>query len=172
MTASLLKDAFAHHIWATERLVDACAVLTPEQLRTPTPGTYGSILHTFRHFVASDVWYLTFFPVEQQPPVDEEAEVALAELRAVISGNGPRWAQVLEGASDPDEDVVERGEGWNYHAPVGIRLAQAVQHGTDHRSQICTILTALGVEPPAIDLWDFGEATGRIRAEDLRPPGG
>ena len=38
-----------------------------------------------------------------------------------------------------------------------------IQHGTDHRSQVCTALTSLGVEPPEIDLWDYGEATGRTR---------
>ncbi|MEO6043721.1 MAG: hypothetical protein ABIQ47_07350 [Tepidiformaceae bacterium] len=27
MTTSLLSDAFAHHIWATERLIDECAEL-------------------------------------------------------------------------------------------------------------------------------------------------
>jgi uncharacterized damage-inducible protein DinB len=45
---------------------------------------------------------------------------------------------------------------------MGIRLAQALHHGTDHRSQICTALTALGVEPPDIDLWAFGEQHGRV----------
>ena len=38
---------------------------------------------------------------------------------------------------------------------MGIRLAQALHHGTDHRSQICTALTTLGVEPPEIDVWAF-----------------
>ena len=47
-------------------------------------------------------------------------------------------------------------------APVGFRLAQALHHGTDHRSQICTAPTTLGVEPPHIDVWDFGMDTGRI----------
>jgi uncharacterized damage-inducible protein DinB len=45
---------------------------------------------------------------------------------------------------------------------VGIRLAQALHHGTDHRSQICTALSTLGVEPPAIDVWDFCEQDGRL----------
>ena len=48
------------------------------------------------------------------------------------------------------------------HAPVGIRLAQALHHGTDHRSQICTALTTLGVEPPGIDVWDYGVEAGRV----------
>ena len=47
MTASLLDDALAHHIWATERLIETCRDLTDEQLTTPAPGTYGSILDTF-----------------------------------------------------------------------------------------------------------------------------
>ncbi len=45
---------------------------------------------------------------------------------------------------------------------MGVRLAQALHHGTDHRSQICTGLTTLGVEPPAIDVWDFAEQDGRL----------
>jgi uncharacterized damage-inducible protein DinB len=45
---------------------------------------------------------------------------------------------------------------------MGIRLAQALHHGTDHRSQICTALTSLGLEAPAIDVWDFAETQGRL----------
>ena len=64
-------------------------------------------------------------------------------------------------------DTVEDGDGWRFHAPTGFRLAQVVHHGTDHRSQVCTALTSLGVEPPAIDLWAYGEGTGRTRPEYL-----
>ena len=80
MTASLLSDAVAHHVWATGRLIDECASLTPEQLRTPSPGTYDSIVDTLRHLVSSDGWYLSCFR-EQPAPIDEEAEMSLADLR-------------------------------------------------------------------------------------------
>ena len=43
---SLLDDAFARHVWATERLIDTCATLPREQLVTATPGTYGPIMAT------------------------------------------------------------------------------------------------------------------------------
>ena len=45
---------------------------------------------------------------------------------------------------------------------MGIGLAQALQHGNDHRSQICTALTTMGVDPPSIDVWDFGLQAGRV----------
>jgi uncharacterized damage-inducible protein DinB len=162
VTTSLLGDAFAHHVWATERLIDACAGLTPEQLRAPAPGTYGPVIDTLRHLVTSDGWYLTFFR-EGAPGVDEDAERSLAELRSMITSNGVAWVEVLVGELDADTDVEEVGDGWTFHAPIGLRLAQVVQHGTDHRSQVCTALTSFGLTPPEIDLWAFGEATGRTR---------
>src|SRR5687767_5051044 len=61
MTTSLLSDAFRHHIWATERVLEVCASLTPAQLEEPVPGTYGSIIDTLRHVVQADSFYLTIF---------------------------------------------------------------------------------------------------------------
>ena len=59
MNRSLLEDAFAHHVWATLRLIDTCLALSPEQLETSVPGTYGSILETMRHLVGGDSSYLS-----------------------------------------------------------------------------------------------------------------
>lgn len=87
MATSLLDDAIAHHIWATERVIDESAALTPEQLKTPAPGTYGAIVDTLRHVVITDCWYLTFFR-EESPAIDEGAEASLAALRSAITSNG------------------------------------------------------------------------------------
>jgi uncharacterized damage-inducible protein DinB len=164
MPTSLLTDAFAHHIWATETVIDACTALSSEQLATPAPGTFGPIVDTLRHLVSSDSWYLSFFrPGTEQ--IDERAETALADLRSIIARNGTAWTDVLADRIDPDADMPEIGDtGWEFHAPAGVRLAQVVQHGNDHRSQVCTALTSLGVEPPDIAVWAFAEATGRSRS--------
>ncbi len=169
MSTSLLGDAFAHHIWATERLIDECASLTPEQLETPVPGTYGSIIDTLRHLVSADCWYLTFFREEAQR-LEEGVEADVAELRSAITSNGKDWMELLAGELDADADVDGHGDGWEFHAPLGLRLAQVLHHGTDHRSQVCTALTSFGLTPPEIDLWSFGEATGRTRPVDLTTP--
>jgi hypothetical protein len=42
---------------------------------------------------------------------------------------------------------------------------KVVHHGTDHRSQVCTALTSLGVEPPDIDVWAYAREFGRERLE-------
>jgi uncharacterized damage-inducible protein DinB len=162
MTTSLLGDAFAHHIWATERLIDACSALTPEQLGTPVPGTYGSILDTLRHLAGSDTWYLSFFR-DGIGSADEEEQASLDRLRSIITRNGAAWAELLASGLDPDTDIVERDGEWELHSPVGVRLAQVVHHGSDHRSQVCTALTSLGLTPPEFDVWAFARATGRER---------
>jgi len=162
MTRPMLSDAFAHHVWASLRLIDACRPLTDEQLATAVPGTFGSILDTMRHLVGADSGYLYALTDGQVPTIDEEA-MTLGELRTEMERHGPAWVSILTADPDPDQVIIRRyDDGSATHAPVGIRLAQAVHHGTDHRSQICTALTSLGVEPPDIDAWDFALADGRL----------
>ena len=159
---SLLADAFAHHTWATLRVLDVCAELSPDQLETTVPGTYGSILDTLRHTIGSDAFYLQALTDGERPPIDEDV-MDIAALRREMEIDGEAWTTLVERQPDPDDVVVQRGaDGSETHAPRGIRLAQALHHGTDHRSQICTALTALGIETPAIDVWDFAETQGRL----------
>lgn len=162
MSTSLLSDAFGHHVWATVRLIDACLELSPAQLETSVPGTYGSILETMRHTVGADANYLVALTGGRASTIEEE-EMGLADLRAAMIADGVSWTALL--ATDPDPEVIvtrHRPDGSESHAPAGVRLAQALHHGTDHRSQICTALTSLGIEPPSIDVWDYAEQDGRL----------
>jgi len=162
MSRSLLEDAFAHHVWATLRLVDACLALSSEQLGTAVPGTYGSILETQRHLVGADSSYLFATTGERTHLIDED-QMDLPELRDAMEGHGAAWSRLLAQGLDPDAVLVRRhDDGSETRTTMGIRLAQALHHGTDHRSQICTGLTTLGVEPPAIDVWAYGEQDGRV----------
>jgi len=163
MTRSVLDDAFGHHVWATIQVIDACLALEPAQLETVAPGTYGSILDTLRHIVGGDCGYLFALTGGRTAEIEED-QMDPASLRAQMAANGPQWTTLVTQDMDPDADIVRhRDDGTDSHAPLGIRLAQALHHGTDHRSQICTALTTLSVEPPAIDVWDFAEKDGRIR---------
>ena len=47
MSSSLLEAAFAHHVWATTRVIDACLDLSVEELETSVIGTRGPILERF-----------------------------------------------------------------------------------------------------------------------------
>jgi len=162
MARTLLDDAFGHHVWATLQVMDVCARLDHDQLESTSPGTYGTILDTLRHIVGADASYLFAMTGGKVQPIEEET-MDLPELRALMESYGPEYASLLAGDLDPDRIVVRRrDDGSETHAPLGIRLAQALHHGTDHRSQICTVLTTLGIERPLIDVWDYADQDGRL----------
>jgi uncharacterized damage-inducible protein DinB len=163
MSSSLLEAAYAHHVWATLRVIDACLDLSAEELETSVPGTRGPILETLRHVVESDAFDL--FILTTDPAYNVETEhMSLVEAREVMERNGSGWTEFVSGPIDPDAVVaeVDPNDGFQRWAPVGYRLAGVLDHGTDHRSQICTALTTIGVEPPRIDVNDFGLDAGRI----------
>jgi uncharacterized damage-inducible protein DinB len=114
--------------------------------------------------VGADASYLWLLSSGEADRLDEEAEAVadLATLRATMVADGVVWQRVLARELDPDALLVRhRDDGSSFSAPLGIRLAQVVHHGTDHRSQVCTALTALGITPPEIDVWDFAAVQGR-----------
>jgi uncharacterized damage-inducible protein DinB len=162
MPSPLLADAFGHHVWATIRLLDACAALDDAQLATTVPGTYGSIIDTARHLVGGDVFYLDVLRGGEPEPFNK-AGSDITTLRAVMEAHDAVWQGLIAGDLDPTTAVIEyEASGYETHAPLGIRLAQALYHGADHRSQVCTALTVIGIEPPAIEVWDFAAQDGRM----------
>ena len=137
MSRTLLEDAFEHHVWATLRLnSDTCLTLSPSELERAVPGTYGTILDTKRHVVGSDSWYLFDITGDRARRIEEDL-MDLPELRTAMERDGEAWSALL--AQDPDPDPVlkdvDEDDGYERDAPIGIRLAQALHHGTDHRSQ-------------------------------------
>jgi uncharacterized damage-inducible protein DinB len=173
MPTPILADAFAHHVWASIRVLDACVTLDDAQLATTLPGTYGSILATIRHLVDGDVFYLNVLRGGEPEPFDRDAS-DIPTLRAMMKAHDAAWQELIAGDVDPATVVVEyEDSGYETHAPLGIRLAQALYHGTDHRSQVCTALTSIGIEPPGVEVWDFANVDGRyftIPTGSVEPP--
>jgi uncharacterized damage-inducible protein DinB len=163
MGSSLLDAAFEHHAWATLRVIDASLGLTPEELATDVPGTRGPILDTLRHLVGSDGFDLFVLTGDRRYDVETDT-MALPDLRVVMEGNAAGWTDLLSRPLDTDAVVRELDEtdGFQRWAPVGYRLAGTLDHGTDHRSQICTALTTIGVDPPSIGVMDLGVEVGRV----------
>ncbi len=48
-----------------------------------------------------------------------------------------------------------RGAG--YTLPAWLLLLQAINHATEHRTQVAAILTHQGIQPPGMDGWTYHE---------------
>jgi uncharacterized damage-inducible protein DinB len=60
-------------------------------------------------------------------------------------------------ASNVSADQASEGTwaGEPFRLPAWVVLLQAVFHATEHRQQVATALTNLGVEPPEPDFWAY-----------------
>jgi uncharacterized damage-inducible protein DinB len=163
----LLRDAFAHEAWANRALLSFLDELTPEQRRATTPGAYGGLADTLRHHLDAAAWYQHRLGLERLPWEAEDLHADdPAELRRRADEVEARWERIFEQAFDPDRVLEPRPDVHPpEHIPAGVYVAQVFNHGSEHRSQICTILTTLGIEPPELDVWAYAYATGRIAVD-------
>jgi uncharacterized damage-inducible protein DinB len=158
-----LIDAFRHNAWATRQMLDRCQSLTPEQLAATTIGVYGSIIDTLWHIVSSEASYC-FRLSGHEPNWDRRADEppSLDELTARAEEMAARWEAFLATPFDAERALVYQWEdGTEKDVPAGVVLAQAIHHGSDHRSQINTIFTVIGVPPVDYGLWEYAEETNR-----------
>jgi len=158
---SPLEDAFAHHTWATLRLIDACVPLSIEQLQAPVPGAYGPILDTLRHFIGNEAFDLAVVQGSPSPLIESEM-MELPELRALAAQSGEQWLSVLRQPLEPAAMFLEvdPGDGFRREATFGVRLAQALHHANEHRTQICSGLSMLGLAAPHLGAFSYGKTTG------------
>ena len=171
MTPPMLRQ-LRHDVWATGRLIDHCRTLTDAQLELTVPGTYGTVRRTLGHIVSSDEGYLVRLlgTLLHDPPFRHAgAEIATldelaAHLAHVRDGVERLFAQ---GDLDPDRiltDTPLRRQGEpRFEMNAWAPLTQFVQHGNDHRSQICTTLSQHGIEPPDLQVWPYAIELGASR---------
>ena len=160
MIENILARLFEHNNWANGQIIEACTKLTDEQLDAPPQSaTEGSIRSTLTHLVSSQHGYLRLLTL----PLDERRDrvaVEFADLleSARVSGEG-LLALAKEPSSISQTRLTTRDD---YYVEPWVILVQIINHATEHREQIKSMLTALGITPPDIDGWSYGEVTNAL----------
>ncbi len=144
-----------YHLWANLKVFDACAGLSEEQLATSAPGCYGTIRDTLEHILRADGYYAYLLTgQDQDPPFRWEDKPALAEMRAY----GCKLGEALIGAAEraaPADIFHERGDPDRPTHPTAPLWIQVVNHGVEHRTNITTILSQLGMDEVGVDGWGY-----------------
>lgn len=156
MAETFLVKLFEHNNWANQKIIEACYALSDEQLDTePHSVTKGNIRETLSHLVTSQRGYLALLtlPLEERPTFPLE----FADLKESAQRSGEGLLALAAGEQKPFEARLKTRDGF-YTEPWVVML-QVINHATEHREQIKSMLSALGVNPPDIDGWDYGEST-------------
>ncbi len=157
----ILIEAFRYNRWANLHLLDVCAKLPDEQLQLTAPGTYGTIAATLQHLLAAEQRYLW--------------RLAGSEGRFSERHKFPGIAVLIEKAARSGDQLIEKAKRTKGDATVeakfkhgamtihlGVLLIQALHHGNDHRTHVCTILGQHGIPYGDMDVWAYGEAIGAL----------
>ena len=160
MTDNFLTKIFEHNNWANMKIIQACSALSDQQLDAePQSATRGTIRSTLVHLVSSQESYLGTLTL----PVEDRLHprtVAFPELEESARRSGEGLLALARGEQKPMEARLKTRDGF-YTEPWVVML-QAINHATEHREQIKSMLSALGVSAPDIDGWDYGQATNAL----------
>jgi uncharacterized damage-inducible protein DinB len=160
VTLQELKLLLDYHYWARDRLLEAVAALTSEQLNTDRGNSFPSIHATLVHLYGADWVWLSRWEGVSPTALPSAAEFPdLASVRAAWQDIEARLRALVDRLG---EDGIQRPI--EYRGPTGVLQAQLfwqmfqhlVNHGSYHRGQVTTMLRQIHVAPPkAMDLIAF-----------------
>ena len=143
--------------WATSRILDAATGIDAASWSKPDlvgeRGIGGILVH---HLGAYQRWRHFLSGSNEEPRPEDEPLIGVDELRA-------RWASEW----DAEDEWLERLTDAHLHqAHDGMTLWQALlhvfNHGTQHRSEVAALLTAVGRSPGDLDLIDFADEQAKL----------
>jgi uncharacterized damage-inducible protein DinB len=159
-TDSMTAEFLYYNRWANLQLIDACLALTPDQLASTAPGTYGSIYQTLAHIVQAETrYYWRLSGIHLVPPFSWDDNPSLAEIRPFAEQVSSALISAAEGMESTDTFQREwkepEWEGKSYRYKSVSMLILAVNHGVEHRTNVTTIMAQQGIETPGLDGWEY-----------------
>ncbi len=160
MSENFLEKLFEHNNWANQKIIEACSSLSDEQLDAePHSVTKGTIRRTLVHLVGSQQSYLGTLTL----PLEERlasSSVVFADLEESVNRTGAGLLALARGEQKPLKSQLQTRDG--YYVKPWVVMLQAINHAHEHREQISSMMSALGITPPDLDGWSYGEATNAL----------
>lgn len=161
MFSDYLVKIFEHNNWANDQIIQACTALNDEQLDAqPQSATKGTIRQTLIHLVGAQQFYLDILTM----PLEERTRVNLdfADVQEASRRTGTALLALARNeTSSPLPDQLQTNNG--YLVAPWVLMVQAINHATEHREQINSMLSTLKVTPPELDGWSYGEVMAVLR---------
>jgi uncharacterized damage-inducible protein DinB len=152
-----LRTMFDYSIWARDRLLGVMKDLDEEKLKqAPESGAYGSIHDTLAHMASSEWMWVQRCkgdsPLKTPRGEDFVSLHALIEWWNEIHSDAVNFLQGLTGDDLAKEVTYIGPDNKQRTRKVWHMLLQVVNHQTEHRAQIGTMLGQMGVAVPQTDL--------------------
>jgi uncharacterized damage-inducible protein DinB len=170
VSADALRIHLDYTAWASQRLLNAAAQLTPEELTRDFKTADGSVLGTLAHIFGGDRVWLSRLEGNPRTTILDPEDRDLKRLQEAWPALLERWKQWAAPMTDQQAaaKVAFRDmRGNSYETPLWQILLHVVNHGTHHRGVVSGFLRSMGHTPPQLDLIAYYrtlELTGRTAA--------
>jgi uncharacterized damage-inducible protein DinB len=146
-----LRTLLDYHYWARDRLLDAIAPLTHDQLNRQTGSSFTSIRETAVHiYAAESAWYSRWQGTSPTELLTSEGFPDVASLRAAWSALEAKLRAFLDSLGEDgvarvfDYKLLSQQPG---STPFWQMLQHVVNHASYHRGQVTTMLRQMGAAP-------------------------
>ena len=160
MAENILIRLIEHNNRANLQMIDVCEALTDEQLdHPPETAVYGTIRETLQHILLSQEDYVSMMVTFDHPP--EREGLTWSQLRELSIQSGKALIELINNSPNkPLPSPIQVSDG--YQVEPWVFVLQIINHATEHREQIKSMMSALGIEPPRIDGWVYGTAQNAL----------
>ncbi len=165
MDSETIQCLYDFHYWARDRLLSAIETLPETQYTQQMPGGWGSVADTLAHMVEAEEIWLT--RLQGQSPTRLSGQEDMPTFAAMRQ----RWQlskdhyQIYLNRADAVELArlceYKDTKGNPFSNPVWQILLHVLNHATEHRAQISTMLASIGVSHPGLDMILFWRETNR-----------
>ena len=150
-----LVELIRYNNWANAQVFAACQKLAADQLAAAAPGAYGTIRDTLEHIIRAEADYVGRLTGDRpQPAFRWKDQATLADLFAFAGQVASALLDAIQ-RIPPNHIVHEEEDGSTLDYQARALFIQIINHGIEHRTNITTILSGLGLPAPEVDGWGY-----------------
>ncbi|WP_106475876.1 DinB family protein [Phytohalomonas tamaricis] len=160
MLADHLRTLIDYHGWATERMLEACSVITEGDYRRDLGLFFHGIHGTLNHLLTAErLWHARLKGT--QPPtntLETKIEADRDVLARALREQCRYWKAATVSLNDADTQrtiAFTNDCGQLLQLSVAELIFHVVNHGTHHRGQLSAALNGLGEPMPELDFYYY-----------------
>jgi len=156
-----LAEMFQYNAWANRELFSACRSLTEAQLDSHIQGISGSVRELLMHIAGGQQTFILRTKGRQhEGELDRQsAWPGIETVIHIAESTSAELITIAEHLKD-NEQVGLPYLGKTYQYPKRFFLVHAMEHSTEHRTEVKVALACLGIKTPDLDGWNYAEAMG------------
>jgi uncharacterized damage-inducible protein DinB len=156
-----MAEMFRYNAWANRELFEACRSLTKEQLDTQIQGISGSVSELLTHIAGGQQTFVLRTKGRQhEGELGRQSDWPGIETVIQIVDSTSNELIAIAEQLEEDEEVGLSYQGKTYRYPKRFFLVHAMEHSTEHRTEVKIALAHLGIETPDLDGWYFAQSEG------------